>query len=54
MSLKLDEDILRINLSKYYFAKTEIEWLGCTLTQSGIAPLETETSAILILTTPKF
>ena len=50
---KLDEDNLRINLTKCHFAKTEIECLGYKLTQSGIAPLETKTSAILNLTAPK-
>ena len=42
-----------INLPKFYFAKTEIERLGNNVTKSGIAPLETKTSAILILTAPK-
>ena len=32
---KMDEDILRKKLSKCHFAKTEIEWLGHKLTQSG-------------------
>ena len=50
---KLDEDNLRINLSKCHFAKTEIEWLGHKFTQSGIAPLESKTAAILTLSAPK-
>ena len=49
----MDDDNLRINLPKCHFAKTEIEWLGHKFTQSGIAPLETKTAAILILTAPK-
>ena len=53
MSQKLDEDNLRINLPKCYFAKTEIEWLGYNFTQFGIAPLKTKTSAILNLTATK-
>ena len=44
---------LRINLPKCHFAKTDIEWLGHKFTQSGIAPLETKTAAILNLTAPK-
>ena len=36
---KLDEDNLRINLPKYLFAETEIEWLGYKFAQFGIAPL---------------
>ena len=49
---KLDEDNLRINLPKCHFAKTEIEWLGHKFTQSGIAPLESKTAAILSLPAP--
>ena len=46
---KLVEDNLRINLPKCHFAKTEDEWLGQKFTQSGIAPLESKTAAILSL-----
>ena len=35
-----------------HIAKTEIEWLGYNFTQSGIAPLEAKTTAILNLTAP--
>ena len=49
---KLDEDNLRINLPKCHFTKTEIEWLGHKFTQSGIAPLESRTAAILSLPAP--
>ena len=44
---------MRIILPKCHFAKTEIEWLGHKFTQSGIAPLQTKTAAILNLTVPK-
>ena len=37
---ELDEDILRINLPKCHFAKTEKEWLGYKFSQSGIATLK--------------
>ena len=50
---KLDEDNLRINLSKCHFAETEIEWLGHKFAQSGIAPLESKTAAILSLSAQK-
>ena len=50
---KLDEGNLRINISKCHFAKTEIEWLEHKFTQSGIAPLESKTAAILFLSAPK-
>ena len=33
--------------------KTEIEWIGHNFTQSGIAPLESKTAAILNLSAPK-
>ena len=45
----LDDDNLRLNLPKCHFAETEIEWLGHRFSQSGIAPLESETAAILNL-----
>ena len=44
MFKKLDDDNLRINLPKCHFAKTNLECLGHKFTQSGIAPLETETA----------
>ena len=50
---KLDGENLRINLPKCHFAKTEIVWLDYKFIQSGIAPLETKTSAILNLTALK-
>ena len=46
---KLDEDKLRISLSKCHFAKIEIEWLGYKFCQAGIFPIESKTSAILNL-----
>ena len=49
----LDDHNLRINLPKCHFAKTEIEWLGHKFTQSGVAPLESKTAAILNLSAPK-
>ena len=49
----LDDDNLRIILPKCHFVKTEIEWLGHKFTQSGIAPLESKTAAILNLSAPK-
>ena len=49
---KLEDDNLRINLQKYHFAKTEIEWLGYKFTQTGISPLESKTAAILTIPPP--
>ena len=49
----MDDDDLRKNLPKCHFAKTEIVWLGHKFTQSGIAPLESKTAAILNLSAPK-
>ena len=46
---KLDEDNLRNNLQKCYFAKTEIEWLGYKFTQTGVSPLENKTATILAI-----
>ena len=44
---------MSINQPKCHFAKTKIQWLGYNITKSGIAPLETGTSAILNLTATK-
>ena len=49
---KLDADNLRINLPIGHFAKKN-SWLGCNITQTGITPLESKTSAILSLQPPK-
>ena len=50
---KLDKDNIRINLPKCHVNKTEIEWLGCKFSQSGLSPLESKTSAILNPPAPK-
>ena len=50
---RLDDENLRINLSKCHFAKEEIDWLGYHISQSGISPIESKTSAILALEAPK-
>ena len=49
---KIDADNLRINLTKCHFAKQGISWLGYHITQSGISPLESKTSAIPSLQPP--
>ena len=43
---KLDQENLRINLSNYHFLKDKIEWLGHSITQTGITPLSNKTDAI--------
>ena len=47
-----DEENVGINLLKFHFAKTEIEWLGYKFSQSGIAPLKSKTPATLNLQAP--
>ena len=37
---KLDDNNLRIDRQKCHFAKTEIEWFGYKITQTGISPLD--------------
>ena len=49
----LDDEKLRINLSKCPFSKLEIDSLGNHISQSGILPIESKTSAILSLEAPK-
>ena len=50
---RLDNEGLAINLQKCEFAKNIIEWLGFTITLSGITPLITKTEAITKLDNPK-
>ena len=49
---KLDQKNLRINLAKCHFAKDKIEWLGHSITQTGITPLSNKTVAIEKLSSP--
>ena len=50
---RLDNEGLAINLQKCEFAKNIIEWLGFTITPTGITPLITKTEAITKLENPK-
>ena len=50
--IKLDQENLRINLAKCHFAKDKIEWLGHSITQTGITPLSNKTDAIEKLSSP--
>ena len=50
---RLDNEGLAINLQKCELAKNIIEWLGFTITPSGITPLITKTEAITKLDNPK-
>ena len=50
---RLDNEGLAINLQKCEFAKHTIEWIGFTITPTGITPLVTKTEAITKLDNPK-
>ena len=50
---KLDLEGLAISLQKCEIAKNTIEWLGFTITPTGITPLVTKTEAIMKLDNPK-
>ena len=50
--IKLDQENLRINLAKCHFAKDKIEWLGHSITQTGITPSSKKTDAIEKLSSP--
>ena len=50
---RLDDEKLRINLPMCQFAKLEIDWLRYHVSQSGILPAESKTSATLSLEAPK-
>ena len=49
----VDEENLRVKLPKCHFSKKETDWLGYHILQSGILPIESKTSAILVLEAPK-
>ena len=50
---KLDVSNVSFKLQKCEFAKTECEWLGFRIGESGIAPLVRKTQAVEDLKTPK-
>ena len=50
---KLDASNVALKLRKREFAKTECEWLGYRIGESGIAPLVRKTQTIEDLKTPK-
>ena len=50
---RLDDENLRINLSKCHFGKFKIDWLGYRISKLGISPLESKTAAIFVLEAPK-
>ena len=50
--IELDQENLRINLAKCHFAKDKIEWLGHSITQTGIRPLSNKMDAIEKLSSP--
>ena len=50
---KLDVSNVSLKLRKCEFAKTECEWLGFRIGESGIAPLVRKTQAVEDLKTPK-
>ena len=50
--IKLDQENLWINLAKCHFAKDKIEWLGHSITKTGITPILNKTEAIEKLSSP--
>ena len=50
---KLNADNLRINLGKCHFTKHQINWLGFTVSQNGVKPIESKTAAIAEIKAPK-
>ena len=51
--IKLDKENLSLKLSKCELFKTEVNWLGHKLSESGVTPKITKTEAILKLEHPK-
>ena len=50
---KLDKENLSLKLSKCEFFKTEVNWLGHKLSESGVTPKITKTEAIFKLEHPR-
>ena len=50
---RFDDQDLKINLPNCHFSKLEIDSFGYQISKSGILPLESKTSAILVLEAPK-
>ena len=48
-----NEDNFAISLKKREFAKHNIKWLGFAITETGLKPLNSKTSALLKLDAPK-
>ena len=46
---RLGEENCRIILPKCHFSKSEKDWLGYHISQSGISPVESKTSVIFTL-----
>ena len=44
---ELDDENLAISLKKCEFAKHSIKWLGFAITETGLKPLNSKTSALL-------
>ena len=51
--MKLEKENISLKLSKCEFFKTEVNWLGHKLSESGVTPKITKTEAILKLEHPK-
>ena len=49
---KIEIDNLLISLEKCYFAKSEIEWLGKKINQTGILSIESKTAALFVISLP--
>ena len=50
---RLNEAGLKVNRTKSFFARTELEYLGYWITQNGVKPLSKEVEAITNLAPPK-
>ena len=50
---RLEEAGLRVNATKSFFARTELEYLGYWITRNGIQPMPNKVQAIQRLVEPK-
>jgi hypothetical protein len=44
---------LKVNAAKYFFARGELEYLGCWINRDGIQPMKNKVAAIMKMGKPK-
>jgi len=50
---RLQKAGLKVNVTKSFFARSQLEYLGCWITRTGIKPVCDKVKAVLKITEPK-